>query len=119
MPSGDAEQVFQVFPVFVGVWVMLGLFSFGFFDLNKNARLKRRFWPPFVIAVGILFVGFGLAMGIPSRLLPIVVTAVLGITLLNLRSVKFCDSCGATIMDQNPFSRARYCSKCGAGLAQS
>jgi hypothetical protein len=108
----------EIFPIFFGVWVVLGLFSAGFFFLNKNAALKRKVWPPFVIATGVLFVGFTMVMGFPSSMLFVVVPAVALITFLNLRAVQFCNSCGATIMSQNPLSKPSFCSKCGAALGQ-
>jgi hypothetical protein len=112
---GSAEQVF---PVFFGVWVVLGLFSTVFFFLNKNANLKRKVWPPFVIATGLLFLGFTWAMGFPAHVMYIAAPAVFVITLLNLRAMRFCSSCGATQMSQNPFSKPEHCSKCGAHLEQ-
>ena len=54
MPLGNRDQVI---PVFFAIWVALGLFSAGFFFLNKNAQLKRKVWPPFVVTTGVLFVG--------------------------------------------------------------
>lgn len=112
-----SQEIPEIFPVFFGVWVVLGLFSVAFF-LNKNAPLKRKVWPPFIIATGLLFIGFTLAMGIPRHMLGIIVPAVALITILNLRAVQFCNSCGATIMSQNPFVKAAFCSKCGAKLGQ-
>lgn len=113
MPQGNPEQIF---PIFFGVWVVLGLFSAGFFFLNKNSALKRKVWPPFVIVTGLLFIGFTLAMGIPSDALYIMLPAVVLITVLNLKAVQFCDSCGATIMSQNPLAKPEFCSKCGSKL---
>ena len=113
MAQSNADQVF---PVFFGVWIVLGIFSTGFFYLNKNAALKRKVWPPFISAVGILFLGFTWAMGVPAGTFFFAVPAVALITLLNLRTVTFCNSCGATLRSQNPFSRPAFCSKCGAKL---
>jgi hypothetical protein len=106
----------QVFPIFFGIWIVLGLFSAAFFFLGKNAKLKRKVWPPFTIATAILFVGFAWAMGFPSQVFLFMIPFVGLITFLNLRSVKFCDACGKTIMNQNPISPPQFCSKCGARL---
>jgi len=106
----------QVFPVFIGVWVVLGVFSAAFFFLSKNAPLKPRVWPPFIVIVGLLFAGFTVAMGAPSQALLIMAPAVVLITYLNLRAVQFCNLCAATIMSQNPFAKPAFCSKCGAKL---
>ena len=84
MPQGNPDQIF---PVFFGVWVVLGLFSAGFFFLNKNAPLKRKVWPPFVVVAGVLFIGFAMAMGFPSQMLFVMVPVVALITYLNLRAV--------------------------------
>jgi hypothetical protein len=97
---------------------VLGLFSGAVFFLGKNASLKRKVWPPFTIATATLFVGFVWAMGFPSQVFLIVIPAVALITFLNLRSVKFCDACGKTVMNQNPFSPPQFCSKCGANLGR-
>jgi hypothetical protein len=113
---GNAEQVF---PVFAGVWLALGLVSAGFLFLSKNVRLKRRLWPPFLVLTGVLFVGFTWAMGaVPGQGMLVVVPLVALIIYLNLRAVQFCDSCGVTVLSQNPFSRPAFCSKCGARLSR-
>jgi hypothetical protein len=109
-------QAERVFPVFIGVWAVLGIFSAGFFLLNNNATLKRKVWPPFVIGVGVLFLGFVALMGFPLEMLFIMAPAVVLITFLNLRSVKFCNACGKTLMSQNPLTPPKYCSRCGASL---
>jgi len=111
MAQGNAHDLF---PVFFGVWVALGILSLFFF-LNKDAALKRKVWPAFTIATGILFIGFLWAMGASS---PLFVIAVVIITVLNLRAAKFCDACGKTLMMRNPLSPPQYCAKCGAKLTQ-
>jgi hypothetical protein len=115
MQPGNADQVF---PIFFGVWVVLGLFSGAFFFFGKNAGLKRKVWPPFAIATSILFVGFAWAMGFPSEVFTVMIPVVALITFLNLRSVKFCDACGKTTVSQNPFSSSEFCSKCGTKFGQ-
>jgi hypothetical protein len=114
MPQGHSDQVF---PVFIVVWVALGLFSAGFFFLNKNAPLKRKVWPPFTIAAALLFIGFIVAMDAPAPALLFAVPGVVLITWIDLRVVRFCNSCGATIMRQKPFATPKFCSRCGAALA--
>lgn len=116
MEPGNAGQVF---PIFFAVWMLLGLFSAAFFFLSKNAALKRQVWPPFVVLVGILFLGFVWAMGFPLQTMYVAVPAVALTTALNLRTMQFCDACGATVLSQNPFTKPAYCSKCGAKLNDS
>lgn len=106
----------RIFPIFFGVWVVLGLLSGAFFFLGRNASLKRKVFPPLAVAAAILFVGFVWAMGFPSHVLLVLIPVVVLITFLNLRSVKFCDDCGRTIINQIPFSPPQFCSKCGAKL---
>lgn len=111
--GGQAERVF---PIFLAVWVVLGLSSAAFFFLNNNAGLKRRAWAPFCIAVGLLFLIFTALMGFPQHVFLIAIPAVALITILNIRHVKFCSACGKTVYSQNPFSPPKFCSKCGATL---
>ena len=109
-------QAQQVFPIFIGVWILLGAGFGAFFLLNNNAALKRTMFPPFVIGVNILFLGFIALMGFPLKVLLVMGPVVAVIAFLNLRATKFCDACGKTLMNQNPFSPAKYCSRCGAEL---
>ncbi|WP_283132287.1 zinc ribbon domain-containing protein [Enterovibrio norvegicus] len=106
----------EIFPIFFGTWVILGIISFAIFFLGKNAELKRKLWPPFVIGTGVLFIGFIYAMGLQGQALYIMVLAVILITFLNLRSAKFCDACGKTIISQNFLIKPKFCSKCGEKL---
>jgi hypothetical protein len=111
-------QAERVFPIFIGVWVVLGIVSTAFFFLNDNAALKRKVHPPYVIGVSILFFGFVVLMGTPRDVFfyCILVPAIVLITFMNLRNTKFCDTCGRTLINQNPFVCPRFCSKCGASL---
>ena len=110
------EQADKIFPIFFGVWIVLGIFSIAFLFLNNNANLKRKVWPPFVIFVGALFLGFVWLMGLPAQALYILIPPVILVTYMNLRAYKFCQSCGKTLMNFNPFSDSKICSNCGAKL---
>ena len=106
------------FIVFIVVWVILGLSSFLFFHFNRNASLKRRIWPAFIIIVGTIFGGFMYyVMGYqqPQILYP-AVPAIILISFLNIRTTRFCDSCGKTLYQQPIFSRTQFCPHCGAEL---
>lgn len=111
-------QAERVFPIFFGVWIVLGVFSAAFFFLNNNAALKRKVHPPFVIGIGVLFIIFGVLMGFgrDAFFFIVIVPAVAVITILNLRNTKFCGSCGKTLISQNPFTPPKFCSKCGTSL---
>ncbi len=106
----------EIWPIFVGVWVILAITGFLLFFVSKNAKLKRNAWPPFVIGTGVLFALFVYLMGFPVDTFVVVGPVIILIMVLNLRSVKFCDECGKTIMNQNPFARREFCSKCGSKL---
>lgn len=110
------DQIQRVFPIFFGVWIVLGLISAGFFFFNNNAALKRKVFPPFVIGVGVLFLAFVALMGFPAGMFFIIVPAIVLITFLNLRSTRFCNACGKTLINQNFLSAPKFCSKCGAAL---
>ena len=98
--------------------VEIALPAFLFFHLSKNAALKRQFWPPFMIAFGLLFAAFGwFGAGANDRQFALIwVGMVVLIVVLNIRSMRFCDSCGATQMNQNLLSPPKFCSKCGGEL---
>lgn len=107
----------QIFPIFVGVWVVLGIFSYGVFFVGKNAALKRKYWPPFVIVTGALFIAFAYSMGFGGSSLYVMVPAVALISFLNIRNTRFCDACGQTVVSQNFLVKQEFCSKCGANLS--
>ncbi|MBA6292763.1 hypothetical protein H4J58_13635 [Colwellia sp. MB3u-70] len=105
-----------VFPIFIGVWVILGLLSFLVFFVSKNVERKKRFWTPFIIFTGVLFIAFIYLMGFGGQNLYIMIPMVVLISFLNIRSTKFCDSCGKTNINQQFLSPAKFCNKCGEAL---
>ena len=106
----------EIFPIFFGIWVILGIISFFVFYLSKNSKLKKKLWSPFIIGTGILFAGFIYLMGFPNEIFYIAAPAIILILVLNIRSAQFCNECGKTIMSQNPFAKVEFCSKCGSKL---
>ena len=108
------EPVFFAFFVF---WAILGISAFLFFHLNRDAKLKKKVFPVFVIGVGVIFGTFVAWM---SGWQPFVLLAFLPmvglVTFLNLRTTKFCESCGRTIYKQPLFSPSRFCPHCGCNL---
>jgi len=106
------------FIAFMVLWVLLGLGSFLFFHFNRNAALKRRVWPVFIVAIGLILGGFVyFSMGREQPLvLYFMVPAILLISFFNIRTTRFCDSCGRTLHRQPVFSRAQFCPQCGAEL---
>lgn len=105
------------FPIFFGIWFVLGVVSWAFFSLNKNAALKRKVFRPFAIGSGLLFLGFIWSRGESSKpFFWLIVAALVVIVYLNLKAVKFCDACGKTVTSQNPLSPAEFCPQCGSHL---
>ncbi len=107
----------NVFFTFFIVWVILGISSFLFLQFNRNAALKRRIFPGFVVGVGVVF---GCFVAYMSRghlqVLFVAVPMITLITFLNLRKTRFCDSCGRTLYQQPIFSSSQFCPRCGAQL---
>lgn len=113
MPQSRPEQLF---PLLFGIWIAYGSLGFALFALNRDAALKRSLWPPFAVASALLFAVITWLMGVPTRYLSILIPVLILMVWANLRTVRFCDSCGRTIMNQTPFSKPEFCSKCGAKL---
>ena len=110
------EQGDNISSVFAGVWIALSIISFFLFFVNNNAVLKRKMWLPFMTFAGALFVVFVWLMGIPTAAFFVLVPAIILMIYLQHNMTKFCDSCGKTLINYNPFSPQRFCSKCGEKL---
>ena len=95
-----------LFPIFFVIWAILGVSSFCFFMFNNNATLKRKVLLPFGIGMGVLLLGC-ISLLMPEALV-FMVHAVAVITYLNLRSTKFCENCGKTLLNQNRSSRQSF-----------
>jgi hypothetical protein len=109
--------------LFVATWVLLGIIGFIVLYLNRDATVKRKWFPRYIMLTGVLFLLFLTAVSVAGSrssgglgILVIAVPMVVLISYLNLKFTKFCDKCGATIIDHNIFSPTRFCSKCGAKL---
>jgi hypothetical protein len=100
------------FVVFAGVGVLGALF----FLLDGDVERKRRYYGPFQVGMGALFVGGMLAFDPSVGMAAVGIPAVAVITWLNLRNTRFCPSCGRTNYTELFWARPRYCSACGASL---
>ena len=100
----------------LGVWVLLGVASLLFFQFNKNARLKKRILPFFIVGAGILFILLFVPWTGRPMILLFVLPAVALMTYLNLKMIRLCDSCGSTVTSNVWFAKSNFCSKCGARL---
>src|SRR2546430_334742 len=112
----DVERLLRVFQIFFKVLVILIVSSTAFFYLNKNTALKRTVWPLVVVTTGAMFFGFLWLMGIALPLRLMGSAAIVLSIAINLRSIRFCDSCSAMSRSPNPLVQATVCSKCGTEL---
>jgi hypothetical protein len=110
---GNADKMF---PIFFGTWIVLGILSFYLFFIRNDYEFKVKYFKFFVILVGILFLGFVTAMGVPPQVFVIMVPAVALITFLNIKFTRFCKNCGKTIINNVPFTKIEFCPKCGSKL---
>ena len=101
-------------PLLIVAYGALGLAGSLFFWRGRDAALKRRLWPAYILAAFALFVLILYAqMASPP---PVFLGAVVVIMLLNLWSMKFCDACGAMVPRRNPLAAPKVCPRCGAAL---
>ena len=106
----------EIAPWFFATWIALGIASMWFVYLDRNVARKKRLLPVFIIGSGALFVGFVFWMSGDLRILAFVLPAVALISFLNFRRIRVCSACGRTIHSGMWFTKAEYCSKCGARL---
>lgn len=97
-------------------WMVLGIGGAAFFLGSRNAGLKRKALPLYIVAISVIFLGFIYFADGTVPWLVLVFVPLIG--LLNIRMTKFCNSCGATIISRNFFSTPRYCQMCGAKLTE-
>ena len=111
--SGDLR-----FAIFFATWIILGISSFLFFHFYRDSKKKKKALPFVLGGTGVLFVFFvvWVSHGGFTPLLPIVIPVVGLIMYLNYRGTDFCESCGRTLFNQNPFSIAKFCKHCGSEL---
>jgi hypothetical protein len=112
-----------VFACFFATWVVLGLSGFYLFYVRSDVYFKRRWFPRYIVLVGVLFVLFSTALTALSAqslgalgILVVLVPAAGLISWLNIKFTRFCDKCGATVYQQNWLAPMNFCSKCGAEL---
>ena len=99
---------------FLVVWIALAIVGTVFFRFSRNAKLKRRLFPRYVVTAWLLvllYVGYYARSWQMFLLVAIIATLFLS---LHIRQVRFCDTCGATSFDTGWFSRPEYCGRCGA-----
>ena len=106
----------QTYTIFFAVWVILVGVSVYFFVISTDVERKRKNFKPFLTFSGLLFLGFLWTQDLPAAILAMAVAMVLLIIFLNIRMIRFCDSCGKTVFNRLSFSTPRFCSHCGEKL---
>jgi hypothetical protein len=106
----------EIAPLFIATWILLGIAGIWHMFIDRNVPRKKRLLPFFNIGSGALFVIFVFLMSGDLRVLAFMVPAVVLICFLNLRMIRVCSACGRTIQSGMWFTKAEYCSKCGARL---
>jgi hypothetical protein len=104
-------------PIPVIIFVAVLMAGSLFFQLSRDAPLKRRLWPQWLLIVGAAFVVFGWLIGGPLMAVGLLVGSVV-FRRLSMRHVQFCNRCGRTVNSVaflNP--AATHCPSCGAVLA--
>ena len=108
---------------FFGTWIVLGIDGFFLFYLGKDVAFKRKWFPRYVILAGVLFVVFATSIMAFSAnsleilgMLAFIILITSIISYLNIKMTRFCDKCGATLVNQNWFVAMKFCPKCGAEL---
>jgi hypothetical protein len=103
-------------PIFVFIFVVIGITGFIIFRLGSNASLKRRLFPIFFIVAGIFFVGFSYVTTSNPKNLFFVIPATIFVIIINIYRVRFCDACGKINYSTNSLKRPNYCIECGEKL---
>jgi hypothetical protein len=111
---GMASRAHEIFPLFFIVWLLLGIGGAIFFYGSRDAALKRRLFPFFIVFTSALFIGF--LFYIQGRIPVVLAIAVLAIGFFNLKATRFCDACGQMVISRMPFASPKYCQRCGAEL---
>lgn len=107
-----------VFAALAVLWIASGV---GQAILLWRARAEtKRVWHPRIVVASALIFAALMVLWFPARS-PIWIRALflafLGlIVFLNIGLTRFCSHCGATILSNPPWVRARFCEKCGASL---
>ena len=99
--------------IFFATWAVLCVAVWSFYWKGTLAA-KRRWHPRIIIGVGVVFLGF-IAITMPPALVMAVPSVIL-ISILNLKMTKFCGACAATLVQNPPWTKMRFCPKCGTSL---
>jgi len=100
--------------VFFVIWTLIALLAKILFGGAGNADWKGRAWPPFNVASGLVFIGFGWVLGFPPIAVGLGAASVAAMMIYSLKIVWFCDECGGLALDRPGLPRPETCPRCGA-----
>lgn len=117
-------NMFITFAYFFPIWVGLGIGGFFLFYRGKDAAFKRRWWPYYAALAGAFFLAYLMVCMVlerkgmfPRAMLIAVVPLIISITRLNIKQTKFCENCGAMLINGGAMgSPMKYCPRCGTPL---
>lgn len=97
--------------LFCGLAVV-GVAAHLFFYESENATLKRKLWPVYIVSASCMLIGLAWnVLGLDWKLaIPIVSVGFIAIT--NIRSVLFCEPCGALVRSKTIVDRPTMCARC-------
>jgi len=120
-PNLNNNQFDQIlFIAFILVFIPLGLLGTYVFHFSRDAAFKKKWFPPYVILVGVVFGSYVAATSLISAKagqawfpLFIFIPGIAAISYLNIKLTHFCTSCGKTYLHQSLFTAAKNCPYCG------
>ena len=106
----------ELFAIFAGIWIVLAIIGGVVFFLYKNAKVKRTLWPIFSIGTSLLFLYFISFVSHLEEYFNFIAIGIALITISNLISTGFCNSCGKTVYSGSVIKRPSKCTGCGESL---
>lgn len=103
---------------FLAFYLILSVLGLIFFWANRNAALKRKTWPWFVIGMAVIFYLFlHQRFEHQTTVRPLFFFGLCLMSFFQIWRTRFCDSCGKTLFyNHSGFQRQRFCPQCGAEL---
>jgi hypothetical protein len=103
-------------PLFIA-FAVLGAGAAAFFLISRNAPLKRRLFPLWILVSSVLMLTIvRYALGTNLQMFYVVAALLVGSAWINLRRVRFCDACGRTVGSRRMIGPPTSCPSCGAAL---
>jgi hypothetical protein len=94
------------------MFILIGAGGIAFFLRNRDARMKRQLWPWWITVTVFVFLLMAWATGVNALVFLALFLVVVAIGVLAASQVRFCASCGRTVMPARPFIPAKFCDGC-------